>query len=175
MSSNLLDDVLAVWEIDNRVMPCNLLLAKLRALNPRVYGAWDAHMFGRAMRAAGSPTKTIRWGPGTRRGVELDSLRDVQQIHSPVVYFAERHGFIKIGTTQNLPARLAAVDRGDSAIPGMTIIPVMVRAVMPGGRAVERAVHELFDHLRYEGEWFLFDGPLVPFVEAIAEARGSAT
>lgn len=175
MSSNLLDDIYSVWDEGKKALFCDTILPRLRALNPRVYGAWDPHMFGRAMTAAGAPTKAIRIGGTTRRGVTLDSLRDARQVHDQVVYFVERHGFVKIGTTQNLPARLAALDRGDSAIPGMMIDPVTVLAVMPGGHQVERALHALFEYLRYDGEWFLLDGPLVPFIKAIAEARGAAT
>ena len=103
-----------------------------------------------------------------------DALRGARQIHEDVVYFVERHGFVKIGTTQNLPARLASLDRGDSAISGMIVDPVTVLAVMPGGRPVEQAIHALFEHLRYDGEWFLLDGALVPFVKSVAEARAAA-
>jgi hypothetical protein len=174
MSSSLLEDVYAVWGEGESALPCDVILPRLKSLSPRIYAAWDAHSFGRAMTAAGAPTKTIRFGAGTRRGVALDSLRDARQLHDQVVYFVERHGFVKIGTTQNLAARIASIDRGSAAIPGMTLTPVSVLAVMPGGHAVERAIHALFEHLRYDGEWFLLDGPLVPFVKAIAEARGSA-
>lgn len=175
MNGNLLGDVWAAWDEGQVAMPCDVILSRLRALNPRAYAAWDPSMFGRSMRAAGAPTKSIRFGPGVRKGITLDAIRDARQVHDQVVYFVERHGFVKIGTTQNLPARLAALDRGDSAIAGMTINPVALLAVMPGGRQVEQAIHALFEHLRYDGEWFLFDGPLVSFVKAIAEARGAAT
>lgn len=171
MSSSLLADVFSVWGEGERALPSDAIVPRLRFLNPSVYAAWDTSEFGRAMRAAGVPTKSLRFGNSVRRGVALDSLRDARRVHDQVVYFVERHGFVKIGTTQNLAARLAAIDRGDSAITGMLITPVTILAVMPGGRQVERAIHELFGHLRYDGEWFLFEGPLVPFVKAVAEAR----
>lgn len=174
MSGNLIDDVLSVWDDGATAVFCATLLARLRVRDPRTYGGWDANMFGRALKLAGVPTKSIHRGQRTARAVTAETLRSARQIHEQVVYFVERQGFIKIGTTQNLAARLAALDRGDSAIPGMTINPVTVLAVMSGGRPVEQAVHALFEHLRYDGEWFLLDGPLVRFVQAIADARAAA-
>jgi len=85
-----------------------------------------------------------------------------------VVYFVERHGFVKIGTTSDLRSRIYSLNRGDSAIPGMTVSPVFLLAVMPGGRPVERSVHQMFAKLRFDGEWFLFEEPLVGFVRSVA-------
>lgn len=85
-----------------------------------------------------------------------------------VVYFAERHGLVKIGTTADLRSRIHSLNRGDCAIPGMTVSPVHLLAVMPGGRPVERALHQTFSRLRFDGEWFLLDEPLVGFIRSIA-------
>lgn len=174
MSGNLIDDVLGVWDDGATAVFCATLLARLRVSDPRTYAGWDANMFGRALKLAGVPTKAIHRGQRVARAVTVEALHSVRQIHEQIVYFVERHGFVKIGTTQNLAARLASLDRGDSAIPGMMIAPVAVLAVMPGGRPVERAIHALFEHLRYDGEWFLLDGPLVAFIQAVAEARAAA-
>lgn len=100
----------------------------------------------------------------------LDAV--VQEQQQRVTYFVERHGFVKIGMTSDLRARIYNLNRGDSAIPGMTVSPVHLLAVMPGGRPVERSIHQTFAKLRYDGEWFLFEEPLVGFVRSVAAASG---
>lgn len=89
---------------------------------------------------------------------------------SQIVYFVRRGGLVKIGTTRELQSRLRGIE-GSTAqgIAGMTG-RVEVLAVMPGGEAVERAMHEMFAGLRYAKEWFFYEQPLVAFVEAVAAA-----
>lgn len=93
---------------------------------------------------------------------------------SDVVYFAERSGLVKIGTTGDIAARLAQLDAGVSAVAGMEVTPVVLLATMPGSQPVERAVHEMFANLRYRGEWFLLAQPLIGFIEAVAAAEAYA-
>lgn len=188
MTPTLLDDVHSVWGEGEVRLPSATLLARLRDLNPTLYGRWTTSAFGQAMRSVGAPTKDIchRVTPDspwkTVKGVTRSVLlaaepqpaaeRDFADLRQagPVVYFAERQGFVKIGTTTNLAARVGALNRGDSAIAGMTILAVDVLATMPGGRQVEQSIHKLFQDLRFEGEWFLFEAPLTDFVAAIVAA-----
>lgn len=86
-----------------------------------------------------------------------------------VVYFAERDGLVKIGTTGNLLDRLARLDAGKQSV-GPTDTPVRLLAVMPGSHPVERAVHRLFELQRLTGEWFLLEPPLLDFVLAVRAA-----
>ena len=81
-----------------------------------------------------------------------------------VVYFARRDGFIKIGTTQILRDRLRQISKGSGMIPGMTIGPVELLAVVPGDRYEEKRLHQRFAHLRVGGEWFLPDDELMGFI-----------
>lgn len=170
----LVDDILTVWP-DPALTAAwsDDLVARLRRLSPNVYRGLDVRSFGGVMRSIGIPVINIRNGVHVRRGVRRADLGTKGRGHPPVVYFAERHGFVKIGTTTNLTRRVDALDRGDSAIAGMLILPVTIRAVMPGDHKVEYAIHELFQALRYDGEWFLFDEPLVGFVESVAAAGGT--
>ncbi|MEQ4717896.1 GIY-YIG nuclease family protein [Nonomuraea sp. B19D2] len=71
-----------------------------------------------------------------------------------VVYFVEREGLIKIGTTENPRKRIADIGKGSSMPTGMTIGPVTLLATTPGGRNQEQAFHLLFADHRVEGEWF---------------------
>lgn len=93
---------------------------------------------------------------------------------SDVVYFAERNGLIKIGTTGGLGDRVGQLDKGDCAVPGVDVSPVRVLATMPGSREVERAVHEMFANLCYQGEWFLLAEPLIGFIQAVSAAEAVA-
>lgn len=86
-----------------------------------------------------------------------------------VVYFAERSGLVKIGTTGNLLDRLARLDAGEQSV-GPTDTPVRLLAVMPGSHSVEQAVHRLFELQRLAGEWFLLEPPLLDFVLAVRAA-----
>lgn len=196
---DLLSDVRAVWEDTAAAMWSQSLAPLLAALKPATYDGMDVVDFGRMMRRAGVRVIDINLSRTVRKGVRLADVIAAQQryertakesprvaaffrawdakqvaepvAHQPLVYFVERHGFLKIGTTRNLATRVASLDRGCSAIPGMTIDPVNVLAVMPGGVEVERSLHLLFADLRYGGEWFLLDHPLTGFVDAVAAAE----
>ncbi len=57
------------------------------------------------------------------------------------VYFAERGELLKIGTSNNVPARMSAL--------GATLL-----AVMPGGFDVEGQMHRRFEQFSVGHEWF---------------------
>lgn len=81
-----------------------------------------------------------------------------------VVYFVERQGFVKIGTSTNLEQRLRAIGKGGQMIEGMTVGPVRLLATMPGDHRHEKLLHARFHRLRVEGEWFLPDTWLCEFI-----------
>lgn len=103
--------------------------------------------------------------------VDLDRI---VRAGSERVYFAGRDGFVKIGTTRHIAARLRALDKGSCAPRGMSRTPVTLLAIMPGGHKVESALHEMFRPLLYELEWFLAAPPLTDFVAAVAAAGAYA-
>lgn len=72
------------------------------------------------------------------------------------VYYALRGGLIKIGTTQNVGARIRAL-KADHLM-----------AIEPGSYDIERATHQRFDHLRKQGEWFRPGSDLLDHIEALA-------
>lgn len=71
-----------------------------------------------------------------------------------VVYFIQRGDRIKIGYSTNLTTRLRAL-KGDRVL-----------LALPGSRAHESALHELFKAHRIEGEWFR---PATEIMEFITE------
>jgi hypothetical protein len=91
-----------------------------------------------------------------------------------VVYFVRRGALVKIGTTGDLPGRLLALDKGYSSVAGMEPGEVELLATMPGGRPVEKSLHELFAILRYAKEWFFLEEPLAGFIRAVAAAEAAA-
>lgn len=72
-------------------------------------------------------------------------------MNGQVVYFAERNGLVKIGTTSHLARRLRQ-------------IKATLLGFEPGGFSEEAALHRQFADFRVEGEWF---EPVVPLLERI--------
>jgi len=68
------------------------------------------------------------------------------------------NGPVKIGATENLPARLAAIKTGRSAIvpAGVQRAQLAVLATHVGGRRLERDLHQHYASARTVGEWFDF-------------------
>lgn len=87
-----------------------------------------------------------------------------------VVYFVERQGFVKIGTTTNLDKRLRDIGKGSCMPQGMTVGPVRLVATMPGDQRHEKFLHNLFSDLQLEGEWFLPDTRLCGLIARQASA-----
>lgn len=73
------------------------------------------------------------------------------------VYFAGSGGQVKIGWSRKVSARLAQLQTGSP-------IPIKLLGTMPGGRAVERRLHQQFAHLRLAGEWFADDPELLAYI-----------
>jgi hypothetical protein len=98
--------------------------------------------------------------------------KHVSEGRPPCVYFAEREGYVKIGTTVNLPNRIRELSAGGSMLQGMTAGPVTVLATIPGGRDKERALHRRFSRQRADRkhEWFWYEGKLREFVEGLQAA-----
>lgn len=86
-----------------------------------------------------------------KRGAE----REERMRAASVVYFVEREGFIKIGTTSQLEKRLKALSKGSCFPEGMTVGPVQLLAAIPGDARNERHFHDTFYSHRIQGtEWF---------------------
>lgn len=88
-----------------------------------------------------------------------------------VVYFVERDGLIKIGTTTNLRTRLRNLGQGGCKMPeGMTVGPVTLLASTPGDRLDESRYHERFRKQRVGGEWFRPNKALLHLIEDLQRA-----
>lgn len=87
--------------------------------------------------------------------VEALPCEDGQQI-----YVAEAAGRYKIGTSASLLARLRQLG---------TYSPFSVELVnnFPGGIALERTLHRLFDDERVNGEWFELSSVSLDFLEVL--------
>lgn len=76
------------------------------------------------------------------------------------IYFVRSGDAIKIGVSGNIPLRIRTLATACQR-------PVELLAVMPGGYADEKALHDRFAHLRGHGEWFRADTELVDFIAAL--------
>lgn len=74
------------------------------------------------------------------------------------IYFAERDGRIKIGSSTNVAQRMVALDAS-------------LLASMPGGVAAERRLHRRFADARIAGEWFRPTPELMSFIAEVPAVR----
>lgn len=136
-------------------------------VNPCRSGLPDAYLqvFTRALRDAGMAAEN-------ERDVQ-DALHRAKRARgTSVVYFVEREGLIKIGTTTNLKARLKAISKGGNMPPGMTVGPVLLLASTPGDRSDEARFHRRFDKQRIpKTEWFRPCKALRHLIEDLNRAR----
>lgn len=91
---------------------------------------------------------------GWRAGDSPDA--DLPRPRIEVVYYLRWDARVKIGTTADPRRRLAVIWHHE------------LLAFEPGGRALERARHEQFAHLREGGEWFRADPELREHAAALA-------
>lgn len=85
---------------------------------------------------------------------------------SKVVYALGSTGSntVKIGTTGNLPKRVAEIQR-------MSPVPLGILWTHPGGHEVESYLHRHFKAFRSHGEWFTFEGDPLELLRAAIEGE----
>lgn len=103
-----------------------------------------------------------------RRQEMRERLRVLAQVGDPeaqgFVYFARSRlggDLIKIGYSTNVEKRMESIF-GD---------PLMV---VPGGRELEKELHELFSYCRQEGEWFAPDPEILAYIATHRAALAAA-
>jgi hypothetical protein len=90
----------------------------------------------------------------------LDGLDEDESDRELSIYFIRRgdRGPIKIGITQNIAGRLKSLRTGCAE-------PLTVVAQFPATEVLtERGIHQKFDHLRLEGEWFKHSPEIDAFI-----------
>lgn len=107
--------------------------------------------------------------PSEPAGPDGERIHDVASLighaHAPIVYFIRNGSRIKIGTTQNLKRRLAA----------LTLRPDDVMRAEHGAQRHERILHARFAEQRAGNtEWFDLAGPLAQHL-GITDASSSAS
>lgn len=91
--------------------------------------------------------------------VRRDSIYVIRSLGEP--------GLVKIGFTgRSVPQRMSE---------GQTFSPhdLEILAEVPGGRNLERAIHDLFKEHHHRGEWYRYAEPLQEFVQFLQDG-GSA-
>lgn len=80
----------------------------------------------------------------------------------PIVYFLQRaDGQIKIGTTTGYAVRLYELEREYGKL--------VLLGWMHGNRIQERQLHDQFDHLRRDGEWFAPSPVLIEYIGQVKQ------
>lgn len=80
-----------------------------------------------------------------------------------MIYFIRSYNqFIKIGRSIEPDSRRKTLQTGSP-------IKLKVKAVLPGDYKTEKGLHELFAHIRYNGEWFRYTDELKWFIRAIQD------
>lgn len=83
--------------------------------------------------------------------------RDIRVAIANCVYFIACEGFVKIGTSSDVKARLRTMR-------AMNPLPLTLLLVIVGGQPVEREMHMRFAAHRHRDEWFRLDGDLREFL-----------
>lgn len=83
-----------------------------------------------------------------------------RQFEPRVVYYIQKDNRVKIGTSTNLPNRLAVLSHDKLLV------------VEPGSLELERERHQQFDALALGGEWFRMGEPLVSHIQGLREEHG---
>lgn len=76
------------------------------------------------------------------------------------VYFIKSGDLIKIGYTGDLEERKRTLQVNNPTV-------VEVLKTMPGGYLEEQRLHQKFDHLNKQGEWFYSTQELLDFINTI--------
>lgn len=76
------------------------------------------------------------------------------------VYFADAGGQIKIGWSKKVGTRIAQLQTGSA-------VPIRLVGTVPGGRGLERRLHDQFAHLRLVGEWFVAAPELLDHIATV--------
>ena len=80
-----------------------------------------------------------------------------------MIYFIRSYNqFIKIGRSVEPDNRCKSLQTGSP-------IKLKVKAVLPGDYKTEKGLHEMFSHIRHNGEWFRYTDELKWFIRAIQE------
>lgn len=87
----------------------------------------------------------------------LDAFAETR--HGSSVYFAETAGRVKIGWSTKVATRIAQLQTGSPT-------PIRLLGTTPGGRGLERRLHERFAAWRVSGEWFDLTSELREHIEA---------
>lgn len=100
--------------------------------------------------------------PGLLGEVRWQMAQEIDPSRTAGVYFVRAGAVVKVGTSQDVRARLRTLQTGCPE-------PLQLLAVMRGGRAEEAEVHRLFDYLRIHGEWFRAEPELMRFIASLEE------
>jgi hypothetical protein len=80
-----------------------------------------------------------------------------------MIYFIRSYNqFIKIGCSSEPDSRCKNLQTGSP-------IKLKVKAILSGDYKTEKGLHELFAHLRHNGEWFRYTDELKWFIRAIQD------
>lgn len=93
-----------------------------------------------------------------------EALRVCQTLHSTdeTVYFVRCEGFVKIGYTKG------TVESRMEAFFTSTPFELEILAEVPGGFALENALHRVFSLQKHRGEWFRYEGSLSVFISLLS-------
>lgn len=89
----------------------------------------------------------------------MDAFVETRQGSS--VYFAGCDDRVKIGWSRKVATRIAQLQTGSAS-------PIRLLGTTPGGRGLERRLHEQFASARLHGEWFELTPELRAHIEATA-------
>lgn len=88
---------------------------------------------------------------------QIDAALAEAAANGSVVYFVSHGGYVKVGTTRNLPKRLSELQL---AMP----FPLIFEGVIRGNATIETVLHRKWAEHHVRGEWFYIDPKIRQFM-----------
>jgi hypothetical protein len=108
------------------------------------------------------PPAVERAAPGSLARAISTAWRQYGRHAGSFVYFIRCEAFVKIGTGQNINARMREFAVGNP-------FPLSVLGCMPGDGTFENALHRICADYRHRGEWFHHHGELASAIHDFAK------
>jgi hypothetical protein len=148
VTMEIADDSIQIWDSDCQYQVERYVFGS-HSLSSYDRPVGDLPHLDESLKVVAAEYATNRLNPiGALLGPAVRAMEDaIAQRDGSSVYFAAAGDRIKIGWSRKVGSRIAQLQTGNPE-------SVVLLATMPGGRSLERTLHQRFAGARLAGEWF---------------------